>query len=179
MVYVFLANGFEEVEAITPIDYLKRAEIPVEIVSVEQENIVVGAHNINIIADCNIKDIDIDKADMIVLPGGMPGTLNLKKNSLLNQYIDYCYSREVFIGAICAAPMILGEKQMLKGKKATCYPSFEKYLLGCNYNNENLCVDKNIITCKSAGYAQDFAFALIEALKGKELTKSIRSSVIC
>lgn len=165
MVYVFLADGFEEVEAITPIDYLRRAEIDVKTVSIKQDNVVVGAHNIKVSADCNINDIDIEKADMIVLPGGMPGTLNLQKNEMLIKYIDYCYLNNIFIGAICASPMILGGKQMLNGKKATCYPSFEKYLLGAVYNNESLCIDGKIITCKSAGYAQEFAFALINALK--------------
>ncbi|MEG0894810.1 MAG: DJ-1/PfpI family protein [Oscillospiraceae bacterium] len=175
MVYVFLADGFEEVEAITPIDYLRRCEIDVTIVGVTGK-IVVGAHNISILADATIYDVDYSKIEMIILPGGMPGTLNLEKNSKVRDIIKYCNENNKIIGAICAAPSILGHLGILNGKKATCYDGFSQELIGAEYINSSVVVDDNIITSQGAGTANQFAFELAKLLS-KNADK-LKSSVL-
>ena len=121
MIYLFLADGFEEVEALTPVDYLRRCELEVKTVGVHGK-MVRGSHGITVIADCTMYDVELDQAQMIILPGGMPGTLNLEKSRMLQGLIDLCTERNIPIAAICAAPSILGHKGLLEGKKATCFP---------------------------------------------------------
>ncbi|MEG2429540.1 MAG: DJ-1/PfpI family protein, partial [Oscillospiraceae bacterium] len=138
MIYVFLADGFEETEAITTIDYLRRCELDVKTVSIKAPLapvaglIVTGSHKIKILADITANDVNLEEIDMIVLPGGMPGTLNLEMSTIVNTAIDYCVKNNKFIGAICAAPSILGHKGLLNGKNATCFTGFEDELLGAN-----------------------------------------------
>lgn len=178
MIYVFLANGFEEVEAFTPIDYLKRCEeLEVQTVAVGGK-MISGAHGITTIADITVFDVDYDKIEMIVLPGGMPGTINLEKSQEVQKIIDYCIEKNIPIGAICAAPSILGHKGILKDKNATCYVGFEQELIGANICYEPVVIDQNIITSRGAGVANEFSFALIKYLLGEEKSQKIKDSIL-
>ena len=178
MVYLFLAEGFEEVEALTPVDFMRRADIEVTTVGVGGEYIT-GAHGITVKADVCDSDVSANDADieMVVLPGGMPGTLNLKASAKVNEFIDCAYDKGAFIGAICAAPSILGEKGLLKGKMAVCYPGFEDKLLGATVFQAGVICDGNIITATAAGAAVDFAAQLIAALKGDEAADAVLEAV--
>lgn len=177
MVYLFLAEGFEEVEALTPVDYLRRAGIEVTTVGVGGEYIT-GAHGISVKADvCECKVCAGDDIDMVILPGGMPGTLNLKASEKVNEFIEKAVEKEAFVAAICAAPSILGEKGLLCGKDATCYPGFEEKLLGATPCYCDVVVEGNIITARAAGAAAEFAFALIETLKGEKAAEDVRNAV--
>lgn len=176
MVYVFLADGFEEVEAITPIDYLRRADIDVVTVGVTGSS-VTGAHNITVKCDVNVDEIDITKAQGVVLPGGMPGTLNLEKSETVQDAIDYCVKNNLLISAICAAPSILGHKNLLENKNAVCFPGFESELYGAKIADGFAVTDSNIITAKGAGAASEFAFEIIKYLCDDEVAAKIKATV--
>lgn len=179
MVYLFLANGFEEVEALTPLDYLRRCEeIQVQTVSVTSERLVTGSHNISVLADLLIDEIDLESMEMAVLPGGMPGTLNLERSEKLQKILDYAAEKGILIGAICAAPSILGHKGLLDGKRATCYVGFEEQLGTAHYTGEPVEQDGSLITARGAGVANQFAFQLIEALRGKERADAIKAGIL-
>lgn len=178
MIYVFLADGFEEVEALTPVDYLRRCELEVKTVGVTGRS-VRGSHGITVLADILPEDIDPTAAEMIVLPGGMPGTLNLERAPIVQEMIDYCVNRQIPIGAICAAPSILGHKGLLEGKRATCYTGFEEQLTGAEVTGEPVEADGIFITARGAGVADRFAFKLVETLLSKERADLVRDSVLC
>ncbi len=132
-VYIFLADGFEEVEALTPVDVLRRADINVTTVSISNDLTVTGAHHISILADVLFTDLDFSDADMLVLPGGLTGTHNLNDHKeLIDLLLDFS-AKGKLIGAICAAPLILGQQKLLENKNATCYPGFEDHLINANY----------------------------------------------
>lgn len=177
MVYLFLADGFEEIEALTPVDMLRRAGIEVTTVSVNSGKEVCGTHGIKVVADRVIEETPIKNVDMVVLPGGLPGADNLRMNKRVNEFIDFAVENNAFVCAICAAPRILGEKSLLKGKKAVCYPGFEKYLEGAEIVDLGCVRDGNIITSKGMGKANEFGLALVEALKDKETAGKIKASV--
>ncbi|MBE6714084.1 MAG: DJ-1/PfpI family protein [Ruminococcaceae bacterium] len=168
MVYLFLAEGFEEVEALTPTDYLRRAGIEVCTVGIGGEYIT-GAHGITVKADIAERELCARDEDieMVILPGGMPGTLNLKNSRTVNSFIDRAAAKGAYIAAICAAPSILGEKGLLSGKTAICYPGFEEKLFGACISENDVAVSQNIITAKAAGSAALFSAALIDALCNK------------
>lgn len=176
MVYVFLADGFEEVEAITPIDYLRRADIDVVTVGVTGAS-VTGAHNVTLMCDVTEDEIDITKAQGVVLPGGMPGTLNLEKSEIVQDAIDYCVKNNLLISAICAAPSILGHKNLLENKNAVCFPGFESELYGAKIADGFAVTDSNIITAKGAGAASEFAFEIIKYLCDDEVAAKIKATV--
>lgn len=179
MVYVFLANGFEELEALAPIDILRRAGVPVTVVGVETET-VVSAHKVKFTADTTIDKILLDDSiDMIVLPGGMPGTLNLENNDYVQASIDFCVKNDKFVAAICAAPSILGHKGLLKGRKAICFPGFEKDLEGAEISASPVADDGKFITAKGAGVAIPFALKLVEKLVSKEKADELFSGLQC
>lgn len=179
MVYVFLAEGFEEVEALTPVDILRRAEIEVKTVGINS-SVIRGAHGIPVITDLDINEIEPDESvEMIVLPGGMPGTRNLEENEKVIKFIDYCADNGKQISAICAAPSILGHKGLLKGKKATCFPGFESELEGAEYTGSSVVTDGLITTAKGAGVAIEFALCLVSILKGKDTAESLEASLQC
>lgn len=168
MIYVFFADGFEEVEALTPVDYLRRADCEVVTVGVTGK-IITGAHNIPIVCDKHIDEIELtDALEGIILPGGMPGTINLEKNEGVQKAIDFCVLHNLLIAAICAAPSILGHKNLLDGVEAICFPGFEADLYGAKISDKFAVTDKNIITAKGAGAACEFAFEIIKYLKGAE-----------
>lgn len=168
MVVCFLADGFEEIEGLTPVDCLRRCEK--EVITVGIGGVIIrGSHGIPVITDMEDNELKLTNAiEMIILPGGMPGTLNLEKNKTVQDAIDYCMANEIPIAAICAAPSILGHKGCLKGRKAVCYPGFENELTGAKVLNEAVCVDGNIITGCGMGEALKFSYAIVEKLFTKE-----------
>lgn len=179
MTYVFLADGFEEIEALAPVDLIRRAGIEIKTVGVTGKT-VTGAHGIDVGADITIEEavkLD-DKIDMIVLPGGLPGADNLRESELVQDFITRAQNDGAFISAICAAPRILGERGMLDGLKATCYPGFEKYLTGAKTSGERVVRDGKIITGMSMGTAVEFALALVEALVGKDVSDKLKTGIV-
>lgn len=169
MYYVFLAEGFEEIEALTQTDVLKRAGIDVINVGVTGE-FVKGAHGIVVKSDISLSDaFEKNDAEGIILPGGMPGTTNLFESEKLNIMIKKAYDEKKLIAAICAAPSILGKLGLLKGKKATCYPGFEETLFGAKISKKNVVKDENIITSRGAGTAMEFALSIAEYITGKKM----------
>ncbi len=176
MIYVFLADGFEEVEAIAPLDLLRRAELDVKLVGVGGRTIT-GSHGITVTADIEEKDVTTDDMEMMVLPGGMPGTLNLEKSPIVAACAEYCARNGIYLAAICAAPSILGHRGLLKDKEATCFPGFEGQLNCKKLSEEPVCVDGNIITSKGMGTATLFGLKLVELIAGKVKSNKIRASI--
>ena len=172
MVYVFLADGFEEVEALAPVDILRRGGVEVKTVGVGAKEIT-GSHGIPVLSDISESEVDFGNFDGIVLPGGMPGTLNLEKSGAVNAALRYAAENGKLIGAICAAPSILGKAGLLDGRRATCFPGFEEYLSGAHICKEPAVKDGNIITSRGAGAAFQFGFALLSALKGDLAAKEL------
>ena len=161
---VFLAEGFEEIEALTVVDILRRAKVKCDMVSLDKLE-VNGGHNILVKADKVLSD-EIKDYDLIVLPGGMPGTTNLQNDSKLIELIKYFDENKKLIGAICAAPIVLGTAEIIEGRNITSYPGFEDELKGCNYiDNEVVVVDNNIITSRGPATAIEFSYKLLEALE--------------
>ncbi len=164
IVYMFLADGFEETEAIGCLDVLRRAEIQTQTVGIGGKKIT-GSHGISVIADIEEGQIDYDAIDGVILPGGMPGTLNLQANESVINAIEYCAENGKLVAAICAAPMILGKMGILKGKKATCYPGFEEFLEGAEIENSFVAIDGNIVTAKGAGASMLFGARIADWFK--------------
>lgn len=178
MIYVFLAQGFEETEAIAPIDILRRCGKEVITVGIG-DNIIKGSHGIAVVTDTEDKLVELNNdLEMIVLPGGMPGTINLEASETVQRAIDYCTANDLYIGAICAAPSILGHKGLLKGKKATCYTGFEQELTGAEVLDEPAVIDDKIITARGAGVAVDFGLKLVEALVSKEKSEKMGEALL-
>lgn len=179
MIYVYLAEGFEETEAVAPIDLLRRAEKKVVTVGVG-DNIIVSSHGVPVVADTIAQEAPLsDELEMIVLPGGMPGTLNLEKSKYVQAAIDFCMEHNIPIGAICAAPSILGHKGLLKGKKAVCYTGFEAQLEGAEIIDAPVTVDGNIITARGAGAAVKFGLALVEMAVSKAESDRQFKAILC
>lgn len=176
---MFFADGFEEVEAIAALDVIRRAKIEIESVGIGSKQIT-GSHNITVICDKTVDDIKIsDKLEGIILPGGMPGTKNLQNNSTVNDFIDYCVENGLYVCAICAAPMILGSKGLLNGRKATCFPGFEEYLEGAILGDGYVCTDGNFITAKGMGSAVNFGLAIVSAVKGEDFSAELKATLQC
>lgn len=177
-VYVFLAEGFEEIEGLTVVDLLRRAKIETEMVSVMEGKQIKGSHGIKVTADSMFADVDFSDADILVLPGGMPGTLNLGKHQGLCELLKKHYGEGKKIAAICAAPSIFGQLGFLNGRVATCYPGFESKLEGAVVCAAKVAVDGNVTTAKGMGAAIDFGLKLIEELSGLEKAMEIREGII-
>ena len=179
MVYVFLADGFEEIEALTPVDILRRGKVNVVTVGVGGRT-VTSSHNITVTADIADSELsDFDGTEGVILPGGMPGTLNLEKCPTVVNAVRYCAEKGLLVSAICAAPSILGHSGLLKGKKAVCFPSFESELEGYIECDDYVCRDGNIITAKGMGVSVDFGLEILSYLKGKDVSGKIRGSIQC
>lgn len=179
MVYVFLANGFEETEAIAPIDMLRRAKLDVITVGVGGRE-VISSHKIPMKTDIEDKDVELsDKLEMIVLPGGSLGTENLAASIVVQSAIDYCVENKVPMGAICAAPSIYGKRGLLKGHKATAFPDYRKYLEGAEISERNVVTDGLFTTAAGAGVSVEFGLELVKVLKGKELSDTILNTIQC
>lgn len=176
-VYVFFADGFEEMEAFAAVDILRRAGVQVQMVTVTENEIVKGAHGVSVLCDKNIVNCDFFDAEMLVLPGGLPGATTLNECEDLRKLLVRFAQEGKNIAAICAAPMVLGNLGLLKGKKATCYPGFDKYLEGAEYTGALVEKDGNIITGKGPGACLKFGLALVEHLCGKEKVKELEEAM--
>lgn len=177
MVYILLAPGFEEAEALVPADLLRRAEIETALVSVTGEP-VPGSHGITVTADTNLDGVDLSKADMVVLPGGGPGHKNLGKEPRVERLVKGAAEKGLWVAAICAAPTLLGKWGLLIGKEAVCYPGMEEGLTGAQARmDRGFVVDGRIITGRAAGSVFDFGLALVEALAGKEEADKVRHGI--
>ena len=178
MVYVHLAEGFEEVEAMTVVDLLRRAGIETETVSVTGYLPVKGAHGVKVVADILFEDAVYSNCELIVLPGGMPGAANLASHEGLIEKIYSFNNQGKKLAAICAAPLVLGRAGLLKGKRATCYPGFEDELTGAELSTDAVVSDGGVITSRGPGTAMAFALAIIEDLKGKETADNIAKGLL-
>lgn len=177
MVVVFLANGFEEIEALATVDILRRAGLDVKTVGVGSAT-PVGSHDMPIVADMAEENLLLGEMDAVVLPGGMPGTLNLENSAVVQKAISFAMERNLPVAAICAAPSILGHAGYLQGKSATCYPGFESELKGAILC-DGVVTDGNITTACGAGVAIDFALQLVAQLVSDEMAESIRRGIQC
>lgn len=175
---VFFADGFEEIEAFTQVDLLKRAGIQTDMITINKEKKAVGAHNIKTKCNMTIDEMEKDGYDALILPGGMPGTKYLGQCKELTDLLLKYNSEGKIVAAICAAPSVLGALGILKGKKACCYPGFETMLTGAEVVFEECVREKNVITSRGAGTAIEFAYVIIEALMGKEKAKEIKEEII-
>ena len=176
-VFIFLADGFEEIEAIAAIDIFRRAEIEVTTVSISKEKAVRGAHNITVMADSLFVKTDFSDNDLLYLPGGMPGTRNLDAHEGLKNLLLKQAETNKKIAAICAAPSILGKLGLLNGKEAICFPGFENQLAGAILSKEKIVKSGKISTAKGAGVAVQFALKLVEELKGRTIADKIAVAI--
>lgn len=177
---VFLANGFEEIEAVSIIDVLRRGEQSVDTISIGETIEVKGAHNICMKSDYLMSDVEneLDSYDMLILPGGMPGTNHLNDHEGLRKVLVRFDRDKKYIGAICAAPSVLGELGILDGKKATCYPGYESRLKGCKVEDDNVVVSDHIITGKGAGVAIKFALQILCLVRPMKDVEELRRALI-
>lgn len=179
MVYVFLVDGFEETEAVTVIDVLRRSGAEVSSVGIGKKN-VTGSHGITICADLDDSTAVLDeKLEMIYLPGGMPGMLNLDASDFVAKAIAYCRANDLYISAMCASPTVLGHKGVLKGKKACCYPGFEKELTGAEITYDDVTVDGKVITSRGPATAMALAVKLSEIMSGQEKSRKVSEGLLC
>lgn len=184
MVLIFLADGFEEIEALTQVDVLKRAEVEIEICSVGHWNRdpVTGSHGIKVTPDLTAYDAWMKYGgkplEMIILPGGMPGTVHLDEDELVDRFLKKAEQEGTIIAAICAAPMVLGKRGLLSGRRATCYPGFEKDLKGATVTGGRVETDGNRITGCGMGASTEFALALCAALKGEKAAEKLREAIM-
>lgn len=177
-VCVFLADGFEEIEGLTVVDILRRAEIKVETVSVTGSREIHGAHEINVQADTLFEEANFENAEMLVLPGGMPGTIHLQEHKGLEALLRKFYGCKKYVAAICAAPTIFGKLGFLEGRRAVCYPSMEEGLHGAEVAAEPVVADGHVVTSRGMGTAIPFALKLVELLAGDEKAEEIGKSII-
>lgn len=175
---VFLADGFEEIEALTVVDLCRRAGLDTDMVSIGETRKVTGSHGIPIDADLTFAEVDFDALDCIVLPGGMPGTKHLEAHTGLMQQVDHFFTSGKYIAAICAAPSIFGHRGILKGKRACCYPSFESHLEGAVVTAGPVEVDGKVVTSRGMGTAIDFGLALVELFVGKEKAEELAKGIV-
>lgn len=176
MVYVLLANGFEEIEALTPVDMLRRAGSSVKTVSLEEGLAVHGAHGIDVLADVMPADAH-EKIELLLLPGGMPGTLNLDASVVTDAMLRRAAEDGGHIAAICAAPLVLGRRGLLNGKRAVCYPGFERELLGATVADAPFVTDGRITTAKGMGAATLFSAELVRLLHGKDVANDMLQGI--
>ena len=177
-VYEFLATGFEDIEALIPLDIMRRAGIDFKTVSITGDLYVESAHGVSIKADMLIEDADMSDADLIMLPGGLPGATNLNAHNGVKKAIIEQNARGKMIGAICAAPMVLGGIGLLQGRRATCYPGFEKYLEGAEYTHELCTVDGNITTGEGPAAALPYAYTLLAALTDRQTADQVAEGMM-
>lgn len=178
MVYLFLADGFEIIEAMAPIDMLRRADIEIKTVGVTGKT-VTSSCGIEVNADITINEFEYKNVDAVILPGGGDGVINLEKNSAVQNAVDKAVEDGIYICAICAAPSILGNKGILSGIEATAYPSFTKYLDGAVLSDEYVVTDGKFITARGAGVSVDFGLEIVKALAGKEKSDEVKKTIQC
>ena len=177
MIVVLLADGFEEIEALTPVDMLRRAGLEVVTVGINSK-IAVGSHGITVVCDKSHDEINISVVSTVIFPGGMPGSLNLDASPFTDEIIKSVTARGGRLAAICAAPLLLGRRGLLEGRRATCYPGFESELKGAKVTGELVVTDGNITTAKGMGAALEFSKELISLLVGKEKAEELSSAIM-
>ncbi len=175
---MLFAEGFEEVEALMTVDILMRGGVDVRLASITEEMEVSGSHGIRIGMDVAMDQVDFGEQDAVLIPGGMPGTLNLGNSPKVTGVLTKMNETGKIVGAICAAPSVLGQCGILKGKKATCYPGFEDKLTGAEFINEKVVVDGNVVTSRGLGTSMEFGFALLELLVSKEKAEEVRGQIV-
>lgn len=175
---IFFAEGFEEIEALTVVDLCRRAGIDTTMVSVTEKDMVTGSHQITVKMDAMFEKVEFADLDMLVLPGGMPGTKNLEAHAALMGQVDAFYEAGKLVAAICAAPSIFGHRGYLKGKKACCYPGFEVALEGAEVTLDSVAASNNVITSRGMGCAIDFSLKIIEVLCGEEKAEELAKAII-
>lgn len=178
MLHIVLADGFEEIEALATIDILRRCGLEVQIISVTGKRLMVGAHNIPVQADTLLRVSDMNQTEGIILPGGMPGASTLAASDCLRKAIRAAYRSGKLLAAICAAPMVLGQMELLKNKRVTCYPGFEEYLIGANVTGNAVEKDGQIITGNGPGAAIAFAFAIASEFVTAEVVENVRKGMM-
>ena len=178
MIYMFLAEGFEETEALAPLDLIRRASLEIKTVGVGK-TLITGAHGITVTADITDSELDLSTdIEAVILPGGMPGTLNLDACPTVHAALDAASKGDSIIAAICAAPMILGKKGLLEGRDAICYPGFEEHLVGARISDKKVVRDGKFITAKGMGVAVEFGLELVKALKDAEAAEKIKAAIM-
>ena len=177
-VYVMLADGFEEIEALSVVDVLRRGEVETIMVSVKADKTVASARNIQVIADTTLNQIKVEHEDMIVLPGGGRGVDGLGNTKPLIEILKAHQGEKGLLAAICAGPSIPGKLGFYNGVKATCYPGFEEYLEGAMVTEDDVVVDQNFITARGAGVSLEFAYAILSIIKSQELAEKISKAMI-
>ncbi|MBR4844506.1 MAG: DJ-1/PfpI family protein [Bacteroidaceae bacterium] len=175
--YVFLAEGFEEIEALAPVDVMRRAGLRVIMVSTAADLVVNGAHGIPVVADAMFDECDYADAELLFLPGGLPGATNLEAHEALGKLLVEKCAEGVLVSAICAAPLVLGGLGLLEGKQATCYPGFEGTMAGATYTAAKVTCDGNIFTACGPGAAWDLGFAFVEHFCGAEKAAELRQGM--
>lgn len=180
-ILVFIAEGFEEVEALTPVDLLRRVGIEALMVSCGEKRVAMGAHGVKIVCDMLLDDLDdedVEDAFGVILPGGMPGAENLKNCDGVKYIIRDMMAKKKLVAAICAAPIVLADADVIKGRRITSYPGFEGELQGSKYIEENVVLDDNLITARGPSIAMDFGLAIVEYLCGREKRHSLAKEVL-
>lgn len=177
-VLIFMAEGHEEIEALTVVDLLRRAGIDICMVSITGDKKVTGSHGITTVCDKLIETVNFDDADMLVLPGGMPGTINLGECELLMDQVHGFNTSKKGLAAICAAPTVFGKAGILQGKKATCYTGMEADLKGADVSTDAVCHDGHIITSRGMGTAIPFALEIIRTFQGDEAAEKLAKSIV-
>lgn len=175
---VFFGNGYEEIEALTVVDLLRRVNIEVQCISIDNQKQVMGSHKINVDMDAGIDDVDFDSLDMIVCPGGMPGTKNLEACDKLTKQIKSFYENDRLIGAICAAPSIFGHMGLLKGRQACIFPGMEEELIGAEVVYDDVAQSEHVITSRGMGTAIAFGLKIIENLIDKETAEDLGRKIV-
>lgn len=178
MIHLFLADGFEEIEALATLDILRRCGLEVTTVSNTDNQVVKGAHGIPVVADCIFSEANLTGSDALVLPGGMPGAKNLLDNELLRDALLDQNARGGLVAAICAAPMVLGQHGILQDRCATCYPGFENMLIGASFKPALVVEDGNVITGKGPAAAKDFGFTIAARFVDAETIEGVRQGML-
>lgn len=177
MIAILLADGFEEIEALTPLDVLRRAGLDVRTVAIGSK-IAVGSHGIPVICDIEADEVNENELSVVIFPGGMPGSLNLDASPYADKFINAALKNGGRIAAICAAPLVLGRRGLLEGKEAICYPGFEEELRGAKISEKSVVTDANITTAKGMGVALPFALELVRLICGEDKANEISKSVM-
>lgn len=175
---IFMADGCEEIEGLTVVDIVRRAKLDITTISIMGRKEITGSHKVTFLADALSGEVDYDELDGIVLPGGMPGTLNLGADETVNQVIRRFADEGKLVAAICAAPSVLGAAGILDGKNATCHPGFEEKLIGAKTFEDTVVVDGNVITSRGMGTAIDFALAIVKYFAEEETVEHVKQGLV-
>ncbi len=176
--HVLLAEGFEEIEALTPVDFMRRSDVACDLVSTEDDLVVKGAHQVEVKADMKLADWNAEESLGVVIPGGLPGATNLRDNEKVREVVKKADEEGLLIASICAGPIVLEESGVINGRKVTSYPGFGEQLPSGEYVEERVVVDGNMITARGPAVATDFAITIMDYLEGKEKAEELKESIL-